>query len=151
MKLRLFGLGGALVSHKLFDNGEGRATIAGGQGTAWTTALQIGELVDTAQRVYDPTETRFLVTHASAGREGLIAQLALVLKIDATISGSLHFRNTSSYNDFSVQPDLEAFRRKLLNGKDSFEKVWENVKALVESLIEYVFSLLATCDGGRHC
>lgn len=31
--------------------GEGFATIAGGQGTMWTTALQIGELVDTAQRV----------------------------------------------------------------------------------------------------
>lgn len=50
-KLRLFGLGGSLVYHKLFDNGEGNATIAGGSGTMWTTALQIGELVDTAQRV----------------------------------------------------------------------------------------------------
>lgn len=51
VKLRLFGLGGSLVYHKLFDNGEGNATIAGGSGTMWTTALQIGELVDTAQRV----------------------------------------------------------------------------------------------------
>ena len=31
--------------------GEGHATIAGGGGTMWTTALQIGELIDTAQRV----------------------------------------------------------------------------------------------------
>lgn len=51
IKLRLFGLGGSVVYHKLFDNGEGNATIAGGSGTMWTTALQIGELVDTAQRV----------------------------------------------------------------------------------------------------
>lgn len=51
IKLRLFGLGGSVVHHKLFDNGEGNATIAGGGGTMWTTALQIGELVDTAQRV----------------------------------------------------------------------------------------------------
>jgi hypothetical protein len=51
IRLRLFGLGGALVLHKLFDNGEGAATIAGGQGTMWTTILQIGELVDTAQKV----------------------------------------------------------------------------------------------------
>lgn len=35
----------------IVDNGEGHATIAGAQGTMWTTALQIGELVDTAQRV----------------------------------------------------------------------------------------------------
>lgn len=51
MRLRLLGLGGALVVAKMFDNGEGSATIAGGGGTMWTTALQIGELIDTAQRV----------------------------------------------------------------------------------------------------
>lgn len=51
VNLRLFGLGGAVVQHKLFDNGEGVDTIAGGAGTMWTTALQIGELVETAQRV----------------------------------------------------------------------------------------------------
>lgn len=51
VRLRLFGLGGAVVYHKLFDNGEGAATIAGGQGTMWTTILQIGELIDTAQKV----------------------------------------------------------------------------------------------------
>jgi hypothetical protein len=51
VRLRLFGLGGAVVPHKLFDNGEGQATIAGAAGTMWTTVLQIGELVDTAQRV----------------------------------------------------------------------------------------------------
>jgi hypothetical protein len=50
IRLRMFGLGGAVVLHKLFDNGEGAATIAGGQGTMWTTILQIGELVDTAQK-----------------------------------------------------------------------------------------------------
>lgn len=51
VRLRLFGLGGAVVSHKLFDNGQGTATIAGGGGTMWTSVLQIGELVDTAQKV----------------------------------------------------------------------------------------------------
>lgn len=51
VRIRLFGLGGAVVLHKLFDVGEGEATIAGGQGTMWTTLLQIGELVSTAQKV----------------------------------------------------------------------------------------------------
>ncbi|KIJ32329.1 hypothetical protein M422DRAFT_184543 [Sphaerobolus stellatus SS14] len=136
IKLRLFGLGGALVPHKLFDNGEGEATIAGGSGVMWTTALQIGELIDTAQRVFDQTETRLLVTHAAPGREGLIAQLALILKADLTISAGLHFRYASSYNEFSVQNDLDGFRRKLLTGKDSFDKVWENVKPQVEAVID---------------
>lgn len=138
VKLRLLGLGGALVPHKMFDNGEGQATIAGGQGTMWTTALQIGELVDTAQRVFDQTETRLLVSHAAPGREGLIAQLALVLKADLTVSAGLHFRYASSYNEFSVQGDLEGFRHKLIVGKDAFDKVWENVKPQVDAVIEWV-------------
>ncbi|EMD41185.1 hypothetical protein CERSUDRAFT_111736 [Gelatoporia subvermispora B] len=136
VKLRLLGLGGALVPHKMFDNGDGSATIAGGQGTMWTTALQIGELVDTAQRVFDATETRLLVTHASPGREGIINQLSLVLKADLTISAGLHFRYASSYNEFSVQADFDGLRHKLLVGKESFDKVWENVKSQVDAVID---------------
>ncbi|KAI3491686.1 hypothetical protein L1887_43998 [Cichorium endivia] len=124
VRLRLFGLGGAVVLHKLFDNGEGAATIAGGQGTMWTTALQIGELVDTAQKTFDPTETRVLITHASPGREGLLAQLALALKADLTISAGLHFRYGVSYNEFSVQHDAENYRNKLQHAKHAFGEIW---------------------------
>jgi predicted phosphodiesterase len=136
VKLRLLGLGGALVPHKMFDNGEGHATIAGGQGTMWTTALQIGELVDTAQRVFDQAETRVLITHTSPGREGLMAQLGLVVKADLTISAGLHFRYASSYNEFSVQGDFDGFRQKLVTGKDGFDKVWESVKEQVDAVID---------------
>ncbi|KAJ7645955.1 Ser/Thr protein phosphatase [Mycena polygramma] len=136
VKLRLLGLGGALVPHKMFDNGDGNATIAGGQGTMWTTALQIGELVDTAQRVFDPTETRLLVTHASPGREGIMAQLALVAKADLTVSAGLHFRYATSYNEFSVQGDFDGFRAKLVAGKEAFDKVWESVKTQVDAVID---------------
>ncbi|KAJ7099332.1 Ser/Thr protein phosphatase [Mycena belliarum] len=136
VKLRLLGLGGALVPHKMFDNGDGNATIAGGQGTMWTTALQIGELVDTAQRVFDPTETRMLVTHASPGREGLMAQLALVTKADLTISAGLHFRYATSYNEFSVQGSFDGVRAKLTAGKESFDRVWESVKTQVDAVID---------------
>jgi hypothetical protein len=136
VKFRLLGLGGAFVPHKMFDNGDGQATIAGGQGTMWTTVLQIGELVDTAQRVYDPSETRILISHAPPGREGLIAQLALVVKADLTISAGLHFRYPTSYNEFSVQSDFEGFRSKLLTSKENFEKIWEAVKGQVEAVLE---------------
>ncbi|KAH9987382.1 hypothetical protein BJV77DRAFT_1026131 [Russula vinacea] len=136
IKLRLLGLGGAFVPHKMFDNGEGSATIAGGNGTIWTTALQIGELVDTAQRVFDPTETRLLITHASPGREGVIAALALVLKADLTISAGLHFRYAASWNEFSVQGDYDGFKSKLRSGKDTFYRVWDSVKSQVDAVID---------------
>ncbi|PWY98644.1 hypothetical protein BCV70DRAFT_25350 [Testicularia cyperi] len=136
IRLRLFGLGGAVVLHKLFDNGEGAATIAGGQGTMWTTALQIGELVDTAQKTFDPTETRILITHASPGREGLLAQLALALKADLTISAGLHFRYGVSYNEFSVQHDAENYRNKLHHAKQAFSEIWDTVKTQVDAVID---------------
>ncbi|SPO31753.1 uncharacterized protein UTRI_06539_B [Ustilago trichophora] len=136
IRLRLFGLGGAVVPHKLFDNGEGAATIAGGQGTMWTTALQIGELIDTAQKTFDPTETRLLITHASPGREGLLAQLALALKADLTVSAGLHFRYSVSYNEFSVQHDAENYKNKLQHAKQAFSDIWETVKTQVEAVID---------------
>ena len=123
VKLRLLGLGGAVVMHKLFDNGEGRTTIAGGQGTMWTTLLQMGELIDTANRVYDPTETRVFVTHASPAREGLLNQLSVTLKSDFSISAGLHFRYGSSYNEFSVNPTLDHYRGKLAASHASFDDV----------------------------
>lgn len=135
VKLRLLGLGGAVVMHKLFDNGEGRTTIAGGQGTMWTTLLQMGELVDTANRVYDPTETRIFVTHASPTREGLLNQLSVTLKADFSISAGLHFRYGSSYNEFSVNPTLDHYRGKLAASKASFTDVWETVKHEVEPAV----------------
>ncbi|KAI9818805.1 MAG: hypothetical protein M1827_007625 [Pycnora praestabilis] len=135
VKLRLLGLGGAVVMHKLFDNGEGRTTIAGGQGTMWTTLLQMGELVDTANRVYDPTETRVFVTHASPAREGLLNQLSVTLKADFSISAGLHFRYGSSYNEFSVNPTLDHYRGKLAASKASFNDVWETVKGEVEPAV----------------
>jgi hypothetical protein len=136
VKLRLLGLGGAVVMHKLFDNGEGRTTIAGGQGTMWTTLLQMGELVDTANRVYDPTETRVFLTHASPAREGILNQLSVTLKADFSISAGLHFRYGSSYNEFSVNPTLDHYRGKLAASKASFNDVWETVKAEVEPAIQ---------------
>ncbi|VDC01107.1 unnamed protein product [Peniophora sp. CBMAI 1063] len=136
VKLRLLGLGGAFVPHKMFDNGDGNATIAGGGGTIWTTMLQMGELVDTAQRVFDPTETRLLVTHASPGREGLLSSLALTLKADLTMSAGLHFRYASSWNEFSVQGDYDGFRAKLRAGKDAFNRVWDSVKTQVDQVID---------------
>ena len=136
VRLRLFGLGGAVVLHKLFDNGAGAGTIAGGQGAMWTTMLQIGELVELAQQVYDPSETRVLVTHASPGREGLIAQLAHALRADFSISAGLHMRYVTAYNDFGVHTNVDAFRAQLQHAKTQFQDVWDAVRPQVEAAID---------------
>lgn len=163
VKLRLLGLGGAVVMHKLFDNGEGRTTIAGGQGTMWTTLLQMGELVDTANRVYDPAETRIFITHNSPAREGLLNQLSVTLKADFSISAGLHFRYGSSYNEFSVNPSLDHYRGKLASSKASFNDVWETVKGevspavqqnsaqqvLLDNALQFVDKMPTSANGGN--
>ncbi|KAK6351275.1 hypothetical protein TWF718_004440 [Orbilia javanica] len=135
VKLRILGLGGAVVMHKLFDNGEGKTTIAGGQGTMWTTLLQMGELLDTANRVYDASETRLFLTHSSPAREGLLNALSVAIKADFSISAGLHFRYGSSYNEFSVNPTLDHYRGKLAASKASFNDVWETVKGEVMNTV----------------
>ena len=90
------------------------------------------------RQVYDPTETRVLISHASPGREGLISQLSLVLKADLTISAGLHFRYGASYNEFSVQSDSDPFKQKLESSAKSFNEVWDSVKSQVETVIESV-------------
>jgi len=102
----------------------------------WTTLLQMGELIDTANRVYDPTETRVFVTHASPAREGLLNQLSVTLKADFSISAGLHFRYGSSYNEFSVNPTLDHYRGKLAASHASFDDVWQTVKNEVEPAVE---------------
>ncbi len=77
-----------------------------------------------------------LITHASPGREGLLAQLALALKADLTISAGLHFRYSVSWNEFSVQHDADHFRNKLLASQKSFAEVWQTVKTQVEGVID---------------
>ncbi|KAF7294097.1 Ser/Thr protein phosphatase [Mycena kentingensis (nom. inval.)] len=142
LRIRVLGLGGAFSLPKLFDSGGSRArtrasTIAGANCATWTTALQIGQLVDTADRVFSPHETRLLVTHASPGRQGLLAQLALALKADFTLSAGLHFRCTNSYNDYSVQHDFTSgLRRKIILGNDAFRRVWVHVRPALEALVD---------------
>ncbi|WFD21965.1 hypothetical protein MEQU1_000625 [Malassezia equina] len=136
LRLRLLGLGGAVVTHKLFDHGVGNGTLAGGHGTMWTSMLQIGELMEAAQHVYDPTEVRVFVSFASPGRDGLVAQLAHALRADYCVSGGLHLRYVTSYNDFGVYGQLDTYRAKLSQANAEFQDVWDAVRPQVEAAID---------------
>ena len=135
LNIRLLGLGGAVVLHKLFDNGDGRSTIAGSQGTTWTTALQIGELLQTAERNFSASEVRVLMTHHSPGREGILTQLAHTVKADFTISAGLHFRYGSSYNDYSVGGSTAHVNAKLAAARANMLAIYEVVKPELTQLL----------------
>jgi hypothetical protein len=77
-----------------------------------------------------------LITHGSIGKEGLLAQLALAIKADYTISGALHFRYGSSYNDFATQTDPDTFRAKFTQANKGFMEVYETVKTQIDQVID---------------
>ncbi|CAD6573886.1 MAG: hypothetical protein TREMPRED_000956 [Tremellales sp. Tagirdzhanova-0007] len=148
LRLRLFGLGGAVAAQRMFDNGEGYATIAGGQGTMWTTALQIGELVETAQRVYDSSETRLFVSSAPISRNGILSHLSNALKADLTISGGLHFRYPISFNEFAVHGNFQAYRDKFIQAREEFASMYSTVKERLDaSMNEYQQAVLKKAIG----
>ena len=76
------------------------------------------------------------MTHASIGREGLLAQIALAIKSDFTLSASLHFRYGTSYNDFATQTDTDSFRTKFVQASKGFMEVYDSVKGQVEQAID---------------
>lgn len=64
---------------------DGRARRLGSEGKETDVAV-----VADNNQVYDPTETRILVTSAPISRTGLLSLLSLSIKADLTISGGLH-------------------------------------------------------------
>lgn len=135
-KLRLAGIGGALVLNRFFDNGDGQTRIAGTHGFMWTTALQIGQLIQTVKSAFDPSETNILVTHPSPMREPLILLLALTLRADITLSSCLHLLYSTSSSEFAATPSIEQFHSKLLYARKQFREVYDSVDAQMNYLLE---------------
>lgn len=136
VKFRFFGLGGAYFPLRLFDNGNGKSTMAGAGGTMWSTVLQMGELIETARSVFDKSETRVFLSHHSPGREALLLQLASELRADFTVSAGLHFKFSSCYNEFSVNPNVEHLAQRMAASRKVFMDVWLAVKSRVEEILE---------------
>lgn len=161
-RLLLAGIGGSLSYHKLFHQGspvnfediigEGRQMqdiegfgrllpISGDPGNIWITVLQFGKLIETLMEfsLRDPKvyadAIKIFVTHQSPAREPLLEHLAIFFKMDYTISNSLHFRYSSSYNELSISPSFESFKMKFNECRHKFAVIWKNVQPKFEKLL----------------
>lgn len=135
--LRLFGLGGSFMYHRFFDIGQGTASVSGADGSMWSTLIQVGNLIELADRYKDPNEIRILVSHVSPGKEGLINQVAAAIKADFTVSGALHGKFCHAYTDFSVRT-LSNYLEHVNLPKTEIPRIWAHVKSVLgeESLRE---------------
>lgn len=151
----LMGLGGALNISKLFfhstyddsiqseiskipkDKQEAKFFVpaSGDPGNTWITLLQIGQLIKTVGSLVDSNSkkaVKIFVTHSSPSKESLLEHLAIFLKADYTISNSLHFLYSSSYNELSICPNYEFFKNKFIDSKLQLIKIWKNIKSTIE-------------------
>ena len=60
----------------------------------------------------------------------------LTSQADFTVSAGLHFRYGTSYNDFSVNPNLDHFRNRLTASRSAFSDVWDTVKPEVLPIVQ---------------
>ena len=77
-----------------------------------------------------------LLTSTSPGTTPLLAQLALTIRADSTLSSSLHFRYSSAYNFSSVSTSPSVLRSTLVASRDAFNLIYEGVRGQIESAIE---------------
>ncbi|KJE95732.1 hypothetical protein CAOG_06154 [Capsaspora owczarzaki ATCC 30864] len=145
--LRLFGLGGDLTYSKLLDSGT-TSSIAGDNCRAWTTFLQIAELLALARQTQDPAivrpaathsgashsaaprdpipVTRILVSHVGSGADALITRIASEIHADYTISGSVLSTSCLSYTNSQVMSQ-ELYHARLATCTEALQTIWNQV------------------------
>ena len=89
LKIRLLGLGGGIVYEHFFNIGQGSDGVAGEEGRIWVTLLQVGELLELAEKSYSDDEIRIFMSHASAHKEGIVNMLARAVKVFDSIDNTL--------------------------------------------------------------
>lgn len=125
--LRLFGVGGAFLYHRLFDIGHhGTPQVSGDEGVMWATLIQLGNLIELSERYKDPKEVRILVTHVCPGKEGLVNILASAIRADYTLSGALHGKFTHVYTDFSVRTHSN-YLDHISSARNELPRLWKHV------------------------
>lgn len=88
LKVRLLGLGGDIVYEHFFNIGQGSDGVAGEEGRIWATLLQVGELLELAEKSHGDDEIRILMSHASAHKEGIVNMLARAVKVLGSVDGT---------------------------------------------------------------
>eukprot|EP00126_Sphaerothecum_destruens_P002454 Sdes_comp15890_c0_seq2m5006 len=132
-KIRIYGLGGSIHHHLLFDHGEGAQSIAGNCGKIWASMLQIGSLVETFRESAHLEEIKIFLACTSPAREPLIGQLSCLLNADFV--GCCYPRSQYGvvYSDFCVQ-DVNTLCNTYQNNSKEIISIWDQVKFQVEKI-----------------
>ncbi|ABN66502.2 predicted protein [Scheffersomyces stipitis CBS 6054] len=132
--IRLYGIGGTLKIHSLFDNGNlNYASCSGKVGELWITLIQVAELYINFMNTstYDPTSNsptssgtiNIFVSHAPVIKMPLLEHLAIITGADFTISQGLHFRYPVMGNGMSFVDSMGGSAGYIENYRSKFSRL----------------------------
>ncbi|PJF17485.1 hypothetical protein PSACC_02700, partial [Paramicrosporidium saccamoebae] len=123
--LRLFGLGGSFSYPKLFDVGLGNDSVSGGDGKMWATLVQLGELLDLAEKYEDLNEVRVFISQVNPSKEPLAHFVATAIRAEYSVSTG-DTTICSIFNDRAIHTvqTLNAFMKPT---KEDIKSMWDQI------------------------
>ncbi|KAK9768935.1 hypothetical protein K7432_000061 [Basidiobolus ranarum] len=125
-KIRLLGISGDYSLQRLFVP-ENQLT------GSYINLVRMGKLIDTAQKVYDPSEVRILMATVAPTKHEVIAQLAHTLNVDYAISPEENAKYCLSYTETSILADPQTYQEKLVKARSSLVEIWEKIRVDIEN------------------
>jgi predicted phosphodiesterase len=113
----VFGLGGNLLPGSRMM----QRPLAGGGGKIWSTLSQYSDLVESAEKDADRSETRIFVSHVSPGKEPFVELVGARTRADFTISGHMGAPTCMIWNPFAVS-SVEEAEKRLRDGLEAVRK-----------------------------
>lgn len=149
--IRIYGLGGNLKVHSLFDSGDLDAEggnpssqLCGRAGDLWITLSQIAQLyLNALEEKTVGTTVKIFLSHLPVVKSPLLEHLAIITGADFTISQGLHFRYPVLGNGMSFVDSMggsagyiENYRSKFSRLRMILGELWLAIKDVVSELLE---------------
>lgn len=150
------GLPGMFSLHKLFHHStntreeedeedkeqEDTLPMSGDSGDVWVSILHIGQFLDSMLRLSEEDPKRYnsaikvFLCNTPPFREPLLHHLAIMLKMDYTISASLFFKHTASFNNLTAHSSLEGFKQGFITQKAKLDRLLNKVGGVYRTMLE---------------
>lgn len=122
--VHLYGLGGNVKVHSLFDNGCVDGSLCGKTGDLWITLAQVAELYLNHQKL-DPgvLAVKIFMSHSPVIKTPLLEHLAILTGADITVSQGLHFKYPVLGNGMSFVDSMGGSAGYIENYRSKFSRL----------------------------
>lgn len=122
--IHLYGLGGNLKVHSLFDNGSLKGNVVGKPGDLWITLAQVAEFFLQHQKLnLELNAVKIFISHSPVIKTPLLEHLAIITGADITVSQGLHFKYPVLGNGMSFVDSMGGSAGYIENYRSKFSRL----------------------------